>query len=314
MLRRIGLRGLDPALFERPRAGLCCRSIAGSGAACSTPWTRLCETASHRSGRPRPRSGGAALARLPRRGTRHVLVAVWSIYVFHPMVHRTASSDEAVYGGAAARLTAAVAALGAVLVALGPVLPRPLKEAVNGLRGYPAWHRRAALPPEAPPFSGLAASQLGYGPFMVKQFSSPRRFASFQVVTASGEVAFQGGPPGREIPTDSLGAVRSGLGERFHPLRAPGRYRVVSDDGTSSHPFDVGPGVFDSAVRAVQRAFTTSAPSPRSTLGTPKAPGSTPATPRWRRRRDEGLGTTPVTSRSIVLDQLGALLAALSCC
>ena len=33
MLRRIGLRGLDPALFERPKSGLSCRSIAGSGAA-----------------------------------------------------------------------------------------------------------------------------------------------------------------------------------------------------------------------------------------------------------------------------------------
>ncbi len=41
----------------------------------------------------------------------------------------------------------------------------------------------------------------------------------------------------------------------FTPLRAPGRYRIVTDDGLSSHPFNVGPGVFDPAVRAVQRAF-----------------------------------------------------------
>jgi hypothetical protein len=43
---------------------------------------------------------------------------------------------------------------------------------------------------------------------MVKQFSSPERFASFQVVSSSGEVAFGGGPPIREVPTDALGAVR----------------------------------------------------------------------------------------------------------
>ena len=70
---------------------------------------------------------------------------------------------------------AAVVALAALLaVALGVVFPAPLKEAVKGLLGYPAWRERAALGPEAPPFGGLAASQVGYGPFMVKKFSSPR--------------------------------------------------------------------------------------------------------------------------------------------
>jgi hypothetical protein len=41
----------------------------------------------------------------------------------------------------------------------------------------------------------------------------------------------------------------------FTPLRAPGRDPVVIDDGNSRHAFDVGLGVLDSAVRAVQRAF-----------------------------------------------------------
>jgi hypothetical protein len=36
-----------------------------------------------------------------------------------------------------------------------------LKEAVDQLRGYLAWRRRAALGPEAPPFGKLAASQVG---------------------------------------------------------------------------------------------------------------------------------------------------------
>src|SRR5207248_278824 len=36
-----------------------------------------------------------------------------------------------------------------------------------------------------PPFARLAASQVGYGPSMVKQFSSPKRFASFQEVSTS---------------------------------------------------------------------------------------------------------------------------------
>jgi len=153
-------------------------------------------------------------------------------------------------------LAAVAATLAALLMApLGPLLGTPLKQAVNGLRGYPAWRQRAALGPEAPPFSGLAASQVGYGPSIIKQFTSPRRFASFQVVSASGEVAFQGGPPIREVPTDTLGGIRRIWVGDFTPLRAPGRYRVVADDGTSSYPFDVGPGVFGAAVRALQRAF-----------------------------------------------------------
>ena len=105
--------------------------------------------------------------------------------------------------------TAAVT-LGALLVvALGALPLAPFKEAVDQLRGYPAWRSRAALGPEVPPFVGLAASQVGYGPYMLKQFSSPRRFASFQVVAGNGEVTFQGGPPVREVPTDALGAVQT---------------------------------------------------------------------------------------------------------
>jgi endoglucanase len=59
----------------------------------------------------------------------------------------------------------------------------------------------------------------------------------------------------REIRTDALGAVRTFWIGDFTPLQAPGRYRIVTDHGISSYPFDVGPSVFDSAVRAVQRAF-----------------------------------------------------------
>ena len=45
---------------------------------------------------------------------------------------------------------------------------------IDELRGYPAWSRRAGLSPEAPRFGRLAASQVGYKPSMLKQFSSPR--------------------------------------------------------------------------------------------------------------------------------------------
>jgi endoglucanase len=158
--------------------------------------------------------------------------------------------------GRALGLIGGLATLVALLVVVSdPFLLRPFKETVKAIRGYPASWKRTTSGPEAVPFAGLAASQVGYGPFMVKQFSSPRRFASFKVVSASGVVALEGGPPVREIPTNALGAVRSVWVGDFTPLRTPGRYRIVTDDGSSSFPFDVGSTVFDVPVRAVQRAF-----------------------------------------------------------
>jgi endoglucanase len=138
-------------------------------------------------------------------------------------------------------------------VAQGPVLP-PFKNALNRLSGYPAWFRRSTLT-ELRPFGGLAASQVGYGPFMLKQFSSPRRFAAFQVLSVRGEVAFEGGQPFRQVSTDALGAVQTVWVGDFTALRTPGRYRIITNDEISSYPFDIGPRVFDSAVRAVQRGF-----------------------------------------------------------
>ena len=122
--------------------------------------------------------------------------------------------------------------------------------------GYPAWHRRASSAPEEPIFDRLAASQVGYGPSMRKEFSAPRRFGSFEVVReGDGSVVFRGGPPVRAIATDVLGDIRTAWVGDFTPVEAPGRYRIVADDGLSSHPFAVGPDVFDPAVRAVQRAL-----------------------------------------------------------
>src|SRR5258705_10108376 len=114
------------------------------------------------------------MARVPRRRARHVLVTGLVGVCVDPMV----SPQPRLQIGRSARLrwavglTVALAALAAVLVlALGQG-PR-LKDMVDQLRGYPAWLRRAALGPEDPAFNGLAASQVGYGPSMLKQFSSP---------------------------------------------------------------------------------------------------------------------------------------------
>lgn len=160
--------------------------------------------------------------------------------------------------GRAVALASVALALGAVALALaGPDRPARagLVAAAKQVVGYPAWLRRSWLR-EEPPFSRLAASQVGYAPSMEKEFTSPRPFRSFTVVDErSGEVALRGQGPGRRIATDVLGPITEVWVGDFSSLRVPGRYRVVTDDGLRSHPFDVGPGVFDAPVRAVQRAF-----------------------------------------------------------
>jgi endoglucanase len=156
-----------------------------------------------------------------------------------------------------ARPIALAALAGAVVLAtLLPPVRDGLKEAGNKVLGFPALRRRAAAASEEPPFSRLAASQVGYAPSMRKQFSSPRTFASFEVLNErDGSVVFRGGPPVRAIATEVLGAIRTVWVGDFTPLDAPGRYRIAADNGLSSHPFGVGANVFDDAVRAVQRAF-----------------------------------------------------------
>ena len=87
MLRRIGLRGLDRALFERPKSGFVLpfnrwirRSLK------DTMDRTLRDSTDRRPGGARPRGGGAALAGLPRRGTRPVLVADLVGVRLYPMV------------------------------------------------------------------------------------------------------------------------------------------------------------------------------------------------------------------------------------
>ena len=157
------------------------------------------------------------------------------------------------------RRAIALAAVAGVAVGIPAVILGArglLKEAGRRVLGFPAWGFRAVAVSEEPPFGRLAASQVGYAPSMRKEFSSPRAFGDFEVVSeGDGSVAFRGGPPVRTVATDILGAIRTVWVGDFGPVRAPGRYRIVADNGLSSHPFDVGADVFDDAVRAVQRAL-----------------------------------------------------------
>ncbi|MFT3915026.1 MAG: glycoside hydrolase family 9 protein [Anaeromyxobacteraceae bacterium] len=148
----------------------------------------------------------------------------------------------------------AVAILAAAALAV-PGVRDTLRGLAKEAAGWPArWQRRALLGPEEPAFSRLAASQVGYAPGMAKRFSAPRPFQGFRVVrVADGAEVLRVDAPGRRIESAAVAGGEAFVGD-LTALTAPGRYRVEAA-GLASLPFDVGPGVFDAAARAVQRAF-----------------------------------------------------------
>ncbi len=122
--------------------------------------------------------------------------------------------------------------------------------------GSAATEQRLALRQDEAPFGLLAASQVGYAPGMVKQFSAPRHFDSFQVLDErTGAVALAGRGPVRTLRVEGLGPITEVSIGDFTGLTRAGRYRLVAQGGLSSHPFEVGPGVFDGPLRALQRVF-----------------------------------------------------------
>jgi endoglucanase len=132
----------------------------------------------------------------------------------------------------------------------------PLRSAARSVLGWWRTQRRTAAAIHEPAFGRVAVSQVGYAPSMRKLFTSPRAFRAFRVLRdPEGTSAFEGSGPIRQLDSDLLGAVRTVWIGDFSELRTPGRYRIVIDGELSSHPFDVGPGVFDPATRAVQRSF-----------------------------------------------------------
>lgn len=121
---------------------------------------------------------------------------------------------------------------------------------------YPLELVRAATGPDLQAFTHLAASQVGYPTAAPKAFTSHRAFGSFTIVDhATGRVVWAGGAPARELETPHLGPVPTVWIGEFTAFATPGRYRIVADNGLTSHPFSVGAEVFDDAIRAVQRAF-----------------------------------------------------------
>jgi endoglucanase len=146
---------------------------------------------------------------------------------------------------------AAVAAVAALALYSGVAK----KVAKRALRHWNS-RKRFAMRTAERPFAHLAVSQIGYGPSMPKRFTSARSFGGFRVVREpEGALVLAGGPPLRTVKTDILGAIDAVFIGDFSALGTPGRYQIVADNGEGSFPFEIGPGVFDLPLRAVQRWF-----------------------------------------------------------
>jgi endoglucanase len=123
-------------------------------------------------------------------------------------------------------------------------------------RGLPVLVERRWKRGDEQPFARLATSQVGYGPAMRKEFSSPTPFTAFVVEDArTGVAVLSGSGPVRTVETDLLGPIHTVFVGDFTPLSAVGRYWVVASNGLRSHPFTVDAAVFDGPLRAVQRWF-----------------------------------------------------------
>jgi endoglucanase len=153
----------------------------------------------------------------------------------------------------------AVLVLAVLLVVAGLAAVRARHAIRRVLKARVAARRLEARTREPAPLEALrrlAASQVGYAPSFEKRFTSPAAFESFQVIDdASGAVVWTGGPPARRVETDILGPVRTVWIGDFSTVRRAGRYRLVADNGLTSHPFDVGEDVFERPLRAIQRWF-----------------------------------------------------------
>jgi len=154
-------------------------------------------------------------------------------------------------------------ALVLLLVGAGSVCVGLLESRTHWLRGAAIrgmdWIRiglRRAGASEDPPLSRLAVSQVGYGPGMRKEFTSGAPFSSFEIQDArTTERRWSGPGPLRTVETDLLGASHTVWVGDFSAVTAPGRYRIVANNGLTSFPFTIAGDVFDAPLRAVQRSF-----------------------------------------------------------
>lgn len=109
-------------------------------------------------------------------------------------------------------------------------------------------------PPGPNLMTHIGASQIGYLPIGVKQFSMPTGFNSFTVVNVStGQTAFTGGPAMEQRSSADIGNQSVWVGD-FTSFQGIGRFKVVAGS-YESHPFDIGWDIYDEPLLAAKKTF-----------------------------------------------------------
>lgn len=100
---------------------------------------------------------------------------------------------------------------------------------------------------------GVFADQIGYDTNGYKTFAS-EEFKSYQVVRVGDNKVLYAGNDSRRVTHRALDPYAVYVGD-FTKFTTPGKYFVKLDNGKASHPFEIGPNVYDATLRAAIRFF-----------------------------------------------------------
>lgn len=100
---------------------------------------------------------------------------------------------------------------------------------------------------------GVFADQIGYDTNGYKTFSA-EKYTSYQIVRVSDKKVMYTGTDKRLVTHRAIDPWAVYVGD-FTNFTTPGKYVIRLDNGTTSHPFEIGPDVYDARLRAAIRFF-----------------------------------------------------------
>ncbi len=101
--------------------------------------------------------------------------------------------------------------------------------------------------------TGVYTDQIGYDTYGIKTFSAEKH-KSYNLIRASDNTIAFTGTDTRTITSRVVGDYATYVGD-FTKFETPGTYFLQLDNGKKSHPFEIGPNVYDATLRAAIRFF-----------------------------------------------------------
>ncbi len=101
--------------------------------------------------------------------------------------------------------------------------------------------------------SGVFADQVGYDTYGIKTFSS-EKYKSYSLIRVTDNKPVFTGSDSRMIVSPVVGDYATYVGD-FTKFQTPGKYFIQLDNGKKTHPFEIGPAIYDQSLRAAIRFF-----------------------------------------------------------